>query len=156
MDALDRRLLREVQQDNAASAAALAERCNTTETTALRRLNRLRRTGVIRSQVAVVDPHKVGRGLMLFVRVRLEREDQQAVAAFVNDIVAQPDVQQFFFVTGTDDYVILLTLRSMEDYDRFVQEHLVSNPLVIMSDTNVVIRALKLSLAVPIDEPESP
>lgn len=152
MDALDRRILREVQRDCSLSAAVLAERCATTESTALRRLKRLRRDGVIRAEVAIVDGEKVGRGLLLFVSVRLEREDKRGVKAFVDRIRAHRDVLQFYFVTGTTDYVILLSVRSMEDYDRFVQDMLVSDPLVILSDTNVVIRPLKMSLAIPLDD----
>lgn len=153
LDALDRRILREVQRDCSLSAAALAERCATTESTALRRLKRLRRDGVIRAEVAIVDGQKVGRGLMLFVSVRLEREDDRGVKAFVDRIRAHPDVLQFFFVTGTTDYLILLSVRNMEDYDRFLQDVLVTDPLVIMSDTNVVIRPIKMSFALPVDEP---
>lgn len=73
MDALDRRLLRELQQDCTRSAATLAELCHATESTVLRRMRRLRQTGTIRAEVAVVDPARVGRGLQLWVRVRLER-----------------------------------------------------------------------------------
>ena len=49
--------------------------------------------------------------------------------------------------------MILLSVRSMEDYDRFLQDMLVTDPLVIMSDTNVVIRPIKMSFALPVDDP---
>jgi Lrp/AsnC family leucine-responsive transcriptional regulator len=152
LDALDRRLLRVHQENCLLSADELAERCATSPSTALRRLKRLRQGGVIRAEVAVVDGPRVGRGLLLLVSVRLEREDGRGVSAFVERIAAHADVTQFYFVTGTTDYVIMLSVRSMEDYYAFVQENLVADPLVIMSDTNVVIRPLKMSLAVPIDE----
>jgi Lrp/AsnC family leucine-responsive transcriptional regulator len=154
MDALDRRILREVQRDCSASAAELADRCATTESTALRRLKRLRTTGVIRSEVAVVDGPKVGLGLLLFVQFRLEREDGSAVSALTERIAKHPNVLQFHFVTGTSDYIVLLTARTMADYDAFLQEHLVSDPLVVMSDTNVVIRSFKMTTVLPIDGPE--
>jgi Lrp/AsnC family leucine-responsive transcriptional regulator len=95
LDALDRRILRVLQRDCSIGAAALAERCGTTESTALRRWKRLRRGGVIRREIAIVDGQKVGRGLLLFVSVRLEREDGNAVQAFIQRISAQPDVMQF-------------------------------------------------------------
>lgn len=153
MDTLDRRLLRELQRDCAQSAGRLANRCGTTESTALRRIRALRKSGTIRAEVAVLDPVKLGRSLQLFVRVRLEREGGEGARRFVERIDAHPDVVQFFFVTGTSDYVIMLCVRTMEDYDRFVQSQLVSDPRVVMSDTNVVIRPLKWSLEIPIDEP---
>jgi len=152
LDALDRRLLRVHQENCLLSADELADRCGTSASTALRRLKRLRRTGVIRAEVAIVDGPRVGRGLLLLVSVRLEREDTRGVRAFVERIVAHPDVTQFYFVTGTTDYVIMLSVRGMEDYDRFLQETLVTDPLVIMTDTNVVIRPLKMGLAVSIEE----
>ncbi|MEO5973251.1 MAG: Lrp/AsnC family transcriptional regulator [Sphingomicrobium sp.] len=156
MDALDRRILREAQRDCSVSAAELGDRCGTTESTASRRWKRLRRDGVIRGEVALVDGQKVGCGLMLFVSVRLEREDGAGVRAFVDRVRRHPNVMQFYFVTGTTDYVILLSVRSMEDYDVFLQDNLVADPLVVLSDTNVVIRPLKMSLAVPIDDPGPP
>jgi DNA-binding Lrp family transcriptional regulator len=151
MDSLDRRLLREVQRDCTRSAAQLARRCSTTESTALRRLRQLRRDGTIRAEVALVDPARVGRGLTLFVRVRLECEDGPGATRFVERVAACPDVVQFFFVTGTSDYVIMLCVSRMEDYDRFVQQQLVADPLVVMSDTNVVIRPIKWAAEIPID-----
>lgn len=153
MDALDRRILRQVQEDCSVSAAQLADRCGTTESTVLRRLKRLRRDGVIRGEVALVDAAKVGRILSIWVTVRLEREDMPGIRAFVDSIRAHPDVLQFHFVTGSSDYLILLSVRSMEDYHAFLQNLLVPNPLVVMSDTNVVIRPLKMTTAIPIDEP---
>lgn len=51
------------------------------------------------------------------------------------------------------DYIILLCARTMDDYDAFLHEHLVSNLFVVMSETNVVIRPLKSDTAIPIDEP---
>jgi len=152
MDALDRRILREVQRDSSISAGQLAELCGTTESTALRRLKRLRRERIIKAEVAIVDGTRVGRGLLIWVTLRLEHEDGPAVRAFVDRIREHPDVLQFHFVTGTRDYIILLSARTMEDYDAFLQEYLVPDPIVVMSETNVVIRALKMSTAIPIDE----
>ena len=153
MDALDRRLLRAMQQDCTLTAARLAEQCGTTESTALRRITRLRDEGVIRAEVALVDPRKIGRDLMIIVTVRLEREDGAGVRSFVERVAAHPAVLQFHFVTGTTDYVIILTARNMEDYDDFLQTHLVPDPLVILSATNVVIRPIKMATALPIDDP---
>jgi Lrp/AsnC family transcriptional regulator, leucine-responsive regulatory protein len=152
VDALDRRILREVQRDCSGSAVELAERCGTTESTALRRLRKLRRDGVIRGEVALVEGTKVGRDLLIWVTVRLEREDGPSVRAFIDRVRGHRDVLQFHFVTGTPDYLILLCVPSMEDYDAFLQQHLVSDPLVVMSETNVVVRPLKMSTAIPIDE----
>ena len=152
MDALDRRILRAVQDDSSASAADLADRCGTTESTALRRLKKLKDNKIIRREVALVDPVKVGRGLLVWVTVRLERDDGPGARAFIDRVRSHPDVQQFYFVTGSPDYLILLCLRTMADYDAFLQENLVADPLVVMSETNVVVRPLKMGAVIPIDD----
>lgn len=151
MDALDRRILSEVQVDASITASELAERCATTESTALRRLKQLRRDGTIRSEVALVDPSRVGRPLLIFVGVRLERESGPEAEAFIDRIRSHRDVQQFYFVTGTPDYLILLCVRSMADYDQFLQDCLIPDPIVVATETNVVIRSIKSSTVVPID-----
>lgn len=133
-----------------ASAEELAEQCATSPSTALRRIKRLRKEGIIRGEVALVDAEAVGHGLMLLVSVRLEREDGPGVDAFIKRVRNDPAVQQFYFVTGTTDYVIMLSVGSMAEYDDFLQRSLVRDSLVVMSNTNVVIRPLKMSLTVSV------
>lgn len=153
LDRLDRRILRAVQIDAMSTAQRLGDLCGATASTAQRRLTRLRREKIIRSEVALIDGRAVGRELMMIVNVRLAREDGRAVRAFTDRILEHPMVMQFYFVTGTTDYVLILSARSMEEYDDFVQAELVADPHVVLSDTNVVIRPLKMTLAIPIDEP---
>lgn len=151
LDAADKRLLRIVQQDCALAAEELGVRCGMSASTVLRRLKRLRATGVIRQQAAILDPRKIGRPLQLIVGVKLIQEDGPAVAAFLDRIRANPIVTQCYFVTGSADYIIHISARDMDDYNEFVQE-LVSDPHIGMSETSVVINPVKVSLAMPIDD----
>ena len=154
MDALDRRILREVQRDNSGSATDLAERCGTTESTALRRLKRLRDGKVIQRQVAVIDPAKVGRGITVVLTVRLERETPAVLDAFRKRLAAHPDITHCYFVTGSWDYVLILTVSAMADYDRFLTEMIVGQKAVVATDTHVVLQPMKSAAPIPIDEPK--
>ena len=154
MDGLDRRILREVQRDCSASAAELAERCGTTESTALRRLKRLRDGKVIQRQVAVIDPAKVGRGITVVLTVRLERETPAVLDAFRKRLAAHPDITHCYFVTGSWDYVLILTVSEMADYDRFLTEMIVGQKAVVATDTHVVLQPMKSAAPIPIDEPK--
>jgi len=153
MDALDRRLLREVQRDCSPSALELADRCGTTESTALRRLRRLKQDGIIKREVAIVDGEKVGRGLSMILSIRLEREKPSELEGFRRRIAEHPDVTGFYFVTGSWDYVIIVTVRTMPDYDQFLREMIVGQTVVVATDTNVVISPIKVGAPLPIDEP---
>ena len=153
MDALDRRILREVQRDCSASAVELAERSGTTESTALRRLKRLRDSKIILREVAVVDPAKVGRAITIVLTLRLERETPWVLDSFRRRLAAHPDVTYCYFVTGSWDYVVILTVRDMAAYDRFLSEMIVGQKAVVASDTHVVLQPLKTAGPIPVEEP---
>jgi Lrp/AsnC family transcriptional regulator, leucine-responsive regulatory protein len=151
LDPVDKRILRAVQTNCALSADELGQLCGASPSTALRRLKRLRDGGVITAEVAVVDPKKVGRPLLLIVGLRLDRDDAPIAAAFVRRMREHPAVTQCYFVTGSADYIIHISARDMDEYNGFVQTQLVSNPHVRMTETNVVISPLKVGLKVLIE-----
>ena len=150
LDRTDRRILRIIQKDCTVGAEALGEQCGASPSTILRRLKRLRDLGVVTAEVAVVDPKKVGRPLMMIVGVRLQGEDAKAAADFVQTMRSHPAVMQCYFVTGEADYIIHLSVIDMEEFNAFVQDNLIANPHVQVTATNVVISPLKVGLTVPI------
>ena len=77
---------------------------------------------MIRDEVAVADLVAVGRPLMMIVHIRTRQgERHRHAAAFGGQGPVNPGVMQFFFVTGSDDDVILFSAASMEDYDEFIE-----------------------------------
>jgi Lrp/AsnC family leucine-responsive transcriptional regulator len=154
MDALDRRILREVQRDCSPSAAVLAQRCGTTESTALRRLKRLRASGTLTAPQMQVRGDRVGRGLKVILSFQLKGESGPELDELRKRLVAHPDVTDVYFVTGNQDYIVILTIASMEDYERFLRDMILGQPSLCGSETHVVIKALKVAAPVPIDEPE--
>lgn len=151
MDALDRRIVQIVQSDCSISAAGLAERCGTTESTALRRLKAMRRDGILAPPRMRVAADKVGRGLMIILSIRLERERPAEIEAFRRRLIEHPDVTDLYFVTGSWDYVLILNLGRMEDYERFLAEMIVGQPAVVATDTHVVITPMKVGAPLPVD-----
>jgi Lrp/AsnC family transcriptional regulator len=137
------------------SAAALADRCGTTESTVLRRIKALKKTGIVSGPVMPVAPDKVGRGLSIILSIRLERETSAQLEAFRRGIAAHPDVVSCYFVTGTWDYLIILNVGCMGDYDRFLKDMIVGHRVVVASDTHVVIHPIKVGGPLPIDDPSA-
>lgn len=152
MDALDRRILEIVQRDCSMSASALAERCGTTESTALRRLKTMRRNGTLGPPRMPVASEKVGRGLRVILSVQLERETRTEIDAFRKSLIDHPDVMDLYFVTGSWDYILILDLARMEDYERFLAEMIVGQRALVGSATHVVIKTMKASAPVPLDK----
>jgi Lrp/AsnC family leucine-responsive transcriptional regulator len=150
LDRIDRKILAAVQTDCSIGADELGALCGASPSTALRRLKKLRATGVIMAEVAVLDRDKVGRALLMIVSLRLEREDARIVAEFRRSLEAHPAVMQMYFVTGAADYVLLVSAGTMAEFDQFIETMLVSNPHVAMTETHVVLRPLKVGLSVPV------
>lgn len=150
LDAVDKKMLRALQDDCTLGAEALAERCGVSPSTALRRMKRLREEGVIGAEVAILDAKKVGRPLLFIVGVRLDDDDARVVSEFVRDMRQHPAVMQCYFVTGAADYILHVSAGDMEEFNQFVQICLIANPHVKMSSTNVVIDRVKVGLKLPI------
>lgn len=151
LDNVDKNILRAVQRNCLIGADEIAESAHTSASTVLRRLKKMRETGIITKESAHVDPAKVGRPLLMIVGVRLINDDAKIAADFVRQLRQHHAVMQCFFVTGSVDYIIHFSARDMAEYEQFVQGMLIANPDVGISETNVVINALKLDVAVPID-----
>ena len=148
-DRLDLKILKELQADCTFSAAVLAERCATTESTALRRRKRLVATGAIERQVAIVDPAKVGWPLTMIVNIRIEREGPNNTMALIRGISRHEAVAQFFHVTGSTDYVAILRGRTMADFEDFLDKVLGADPR-FATQSNVVIRTMTERSEVPL------
>jgi Lrp/AsnC family leucine-responsive transcriptional regulator len=121
LDAVDRRILDALQEDNQVTNLALAETVGLSPPACLKRVRRLRDDGVIVKDVAIVDPDKVGRAIVAFVGVELDRQREDVLAAFERKMSAEPEVQQCYFVSGEIDYLLVVTCGDMEAYNAFAR-----------------------------------
>lgn len=154
LDAFDTKILNLVQRDNRLSAEALAEAVGLSPSACLRRLRRLREEKVIEADIAVVSPEAVGRQLMMVVEVTLERERPDLMDEFKRSMRATPEVMLCLYVTGETDFILVVTAKSMSDYEDFTRRFFFENANVRRFHTFVVMDRVKIGLAVPIQAPE--
>ncbi|TDL81190.1 Lrp/AsnC family transcriptional regulator [Palleronia sediminis] len=152
LDSFDRRILRLVQHDARLTAQQLSAVVGLSPSACHRRLARLRESGAIHSEIAVIDPAAVGRAVSLIVMVTLEREQTDVISEFKRATLESVDISQCYYVTGSADFVMILTARSMEHYDVFVQNFLFANRNVRRFETHVVMDRVKVGFGVPIDD----
>ena len=86
----------------------------------------------------------------MIIGLRLERDDARIAGEFMRRMREHPAVMQCYFVTGSADYIIHISAADMDEFNAFVQAELVANPHVAVTETNVVINALKVGLKIPI------
>ena len=151
LDAFDRKILAQVQRDARITAAQLATRVGLSPSACHRRLQALRERGVIQAEVALIDPRAVGRRITMVVTVTLEREHSDVVSDFKRAVRDMAEIQQCYYVTGQADFVLVLTARSMEAYDAFVERFLFSNRNVRRFETMVVMDRVKVGFDLPVE-----
>ncbi len=150
LDPFDRRLLNLVQEDAAQTTERIAEQIGLSPSAVQRRLRRLREEGVIARDVSVVDPKAVGRPTFFVVSVQVERERPELVTHLREWLVAQPHVQQAFYVTGEADFVLIITAPDTETYDALMSRMIAEHPNVKRFTTNVALSVVKRGLTVPV------
>ena len=123
LDALDRRLLNELQRDCAQTHQQLAERLHASAPTCYRRIRRLVERGVVERRVAIVSPEAVGRavgwGLTAIVEVTLDRQAAEALEAFERRVAGEGEVQQCYRTGSGPDFVLVVHVRDMPAYHAF-------------------------------------
>jgi Lrp/AsnC family leucine-responsive transcriptional regulator len=149
IDETDRRLLRVLQVDGRISNLELADRCNLSPSACSDRVRRLREQGFIAGYAAVVDPEKVGRGLLIFVEVLLDRTTKDVFDDFAAAARRAPDILECHMVAGGFDYLIKARVRDMNAYRTFLGDVLVDMPGVRETRTYAVLEEVKNSGVVP-------
>ena len=153
LDRFDRQLLRLVQEDIGLSAEQLAGQVPLSPSSIQRRLRRLRETGVIERQVAIVDPNTMGRPTFFIVSLKVERERPDLLAQLRRWLAEQEHIQQAFYVTGESDFVLVVAAPDTEAYDALMGRLVSENPNVSRFTTNVALSVVKRGLSIPIPEP---
>lgn len=152
LDGFDLAILDILQQDNMLAQREIAERVNLSAPAVQRRIRKLQDAGVIAAQVAVIEPSKIGRPLMLMIAVELFSEMPELTRPLHERIAQEKAVQQCYSVTGESDYMLVVTLPTMEDYADLVHRLFESDSNVRHFKTSVVLRRLKYGLQVPLGE----
>lgn len=150
LDEADRRLLRTLQSDGRISNLELAQRCNLSPSACSERVRRLREQGFITGYSAILDPAKVGRALLIFVEVLLDRTTGELFESFAAAARRAPEVLECHMVAGGFDYLIKARVQDMQAYRAFLGEILVNMPGVRETRTYAVLEEVKNTNQLPV------
>lgn len=153
MDPIDRKILTLYQQDTRRIAGSIGAEVGLSAAAIQRRLKRLRSTGVIAAEIAVLDKDAINQSIVTCI-VNLSMATAPAPGAHLNrfrrQMIDHPMVQQCYHVTGTSDFIVIVIAKSMEAYGAFVRSSFESNPHVTRYDTHVALERVKVGLALPV------
>lgn len=143
MDALDRRILIELQHDGSLTNARLAERLGLSQSAMSERVRRLEAEGHITGYRALVAPASLGLGLQAFVAAELVRHERACIAAFEEGVRALPDVRACYHVAGRFDYLLHVAVRDLEHLGRLIKRDIAAIPGVDRVETMLVYEEVK-------------
>lgn len=155
LDAVDWRLLAELQRDAAQSNQALAECVSISPPTCLRRVRHLRELGLIERQVAVLNEDAVaalrGHGLSAIVEITLDRQGDEHLQIFESRAVQEGPVQQCWRVAPGPDFVLVVRVRDMPAYQALAQRLFTQDANVRNVKVYFATQRAKFTTTLPLD-----
>lgn len=148
LDDFDRKILRLVQADNRRTNTDIAEAVHLSEPSVRRRLDRLRKTGVIRADVALLDRARLG--VTLIVTITFKDDSPEAYQAFGDRMRAEACVSECYSIAGPADFVVIAHAPNLPDFERWAHEAIMSDPAIRRYDTAVVYSTIKYETAIPV------
>ena len=142
MDAIDRRILAELQRDGRQTLTDLAARVRLSPSPCHRRLRELERTGAIRGYRAVVDPAALGLTFEALVFVTMHREDRDTLVAFEHGLGEVAEVVGAQRLFGDPDYLLRIVTTDLAAYQRLQDETLSALPGVWRMTSTLVMKQI--------------
>ncbi|AOK29518.1 MULTISPECIES: Lrp/AsnC family transcriptional regulator [Burkholderia] len=150
LDAIDKRILRALQSDSNRTNAELAQHVGLSPTPCLRRVHLLEEQGVIDGYVALLNPIAVDLRFTAFVRITLERQDKATVERFAKEMEKAPEVLECHLMAGSYDYLLRITAKDLDDYQRFQMETLTKIDGIRNVETEIPLKRIKQTTQLPI------
>ena len=150
MDDKDRQIIRALQRDGRMSNQDLANEVNLSPSPCLRRLRNLEKSGVIRGYAARVDARAYGLPITAFVRIRLDRHDEQTVGRFEREVGRMDEVLECHVMTGQTDYQLRVVVDSLDAYETFIRTRLHPVGGIGSIDTSFAYGTVKDSQVFPV------
>lgn len=149
MDRTDRRLLALLQEDATLPVAELARRVQLSQTPCWKRLQKLKATGVIRKQVALCDPAKLGLGTTVFVAVRTSQHNDAWLRRFDAAVKTIPEIVEVYRMSGEVDYLLRVVTSDIAGYDAVYRRLIKAVELSDVS-SSFAMETIKSTTALPL------
>ncbi len=149
-DAIDLKILEELQQDAKLTNVELATRVGLSPSPCLVRVRALEQEGVIDKYVTLVNPLKMGLGVSVFIQISLERQVEAALETFQHAMQDFHEVMECYLMTGDADYLLRVVVRDVQELEQFIVNRLSRIPGVANIRSSFALKQVKYKTAVPI------
>jgi DNA-binding Lrp family transcriptional regulator len=150
LDAIDRRILAELQADASLSHADLAERVGTSTASCWRRIKALESVGILKGSVRLIDADKVGRGVNVLCNLRVKSHAREVRGAFEDFVRTRPEILECYSMSGEWDYLLRIVAADVADYEHFLMRVLLEQPSVGGASSHFALSQTKYTTEIPV------
>lgn len=150
LDAVDRALLRELQEDARRSNRELAAAVHVSPSTSSERVRALRAGGVVQGYHAEVALPALGRHVQALTAVTIRPPNRRTIEAFRNWVETLPELIGVFVVSGTSDFLLHVAVADTDALYAFVIDRLTGRPEVADVNTSIVYEHVRRNVLEPI------
>jgi len=143
LDAIDKRILQELQKNARISNVELSKRVNLSPTPCLERVKRLEKSGMILGYHANICPVKTKKSLLVFIEVTLERTTNEVFKEFAETVKDYSEILECHLIAGGFDYLLKLRFKDIQQYRHFLGDGLAKLPKVSLTHTYIVSEEVK-------------
>ena len=150
IDAVDLRILAELQHDGSLTNVELARRVHLSPSPCLARVKALEAAGVIERYVALASAKQLGLGLSVFINISLKSQAKDSLAAFERRIAEHDEVMECYLMTGDSDYLIRVAVPDIAALERFILEQLTPIPGIEKIRSSFALKQVRYKTALPL------
>lgn len=150
LDAIDRRIIAELQADASLSHAELAQKVGSSPASVWRRIRALEVAGVLLQTVRLVDADRVGCRVNVLCNVRSRSHSVETRTSFEEFVRSRPEILECFSMSGDWDYLLRIVARDVADYEAFLMRTLLNHPSVASASSHFALSLTKHTTALPL------
>ena len=150
LDAVDRRIFEQLQQNALLSNAELAERVGSSAASCWRRVKAMEAAGVLGPAVRLLDAEALGRSVNVLCNVRMSSHAREVRGAFEDFVRGRAEIMECYSMSGEWDYLMRIVAADVADYERFLMRVLLDHPAVGGASSHFALSQTKYTTAFPI------
>ena len=153
LDAMDLKILHELQRDGSLSNVALARLVHLSPSPCLARVKALETAKVIDRYVAIASAAALGLGLSVFVSISLRSQNKASLSEFEQRVVEHDEVMECYLMTGDSDYLLRVAVADMAALEKFILEQLSPIPGIEKIRSSFALKQVRYKTALPLPQP---
>lgn len=150
IDVIDARILDCLQQDARMSLSDIAELVSSSRSAVWRRVQKMEADGIIKKHTILLDPPKIGLGVMVFAHVKMQAQNLDSLPEFIEKVGGFPEVMECHTLMGDIDFILKVQVRDVQAYEEFFWNRLSKISGVREISSSIALTAVKNTTSIPV------